>query len=539
MCGAEDMVFSQRSSLQVGTDKLVDAVGVTAYPRETLRSTQAPQRPSRFSTVQTRAGRNKKWRTLDKGGRLEGNKRTRSTSNPFKPKPPPRPEGPYLNEDGTERPAKPPRVKPKKGPKPIERVSWAGQEMLLLADKSKLAKDIQPWASVRTERMPDDYYKYGPFGPHAWKGVTVGSPRKGTLCDKLVVSYSTVENEEEHELGDIQDAIVGYAQRLRRMDGDTVGIQFFFAFARQIVRVAGLTPWEDWTLVAQVAVESGDELDKLALGNQLDTRMWQSLTKCVAWYRPDLIYVKRPAFQVRFEPQKEFLEGWVKLLDPNNRSQDYYPRICELLGVEEDATVEKVTAVFQGLSEKRKMECVEHVLMSHPVCLLTPFNREAVKAEQQQRSNVDAVNEVESPEGVDDEEYSEDEDEDEDEDEAEPDDDFGTFSGEFGQDFDVDEEGDGNEWEREEAKALAAEEIQDSPDADERLDADVEMAFDDLSEIGEASTNGWSRVEETKTEEQERFLEAALRPFSYTNLIKEVFIIRKALVDMAELSRGM
>jgi len=456
-----------------------------------------------------------------------------------KPKPP-RPDGAVqgpeggVNEDGTARPPKEPRIKPKKGPKPKERVLWAGQEMLLLnqGDRSKIGKDVQPWASVRTERMPDDYYKYGPFGPHAWKGITVGSPRKGTLCDSLVVFFSTVENEEEHELGEIQDAITGYAKRVDQMDDETVGVQYYFAFVRQVVKVPGLSPWEEWTLVAQVAVESGAELDKWSLGSKLDRKMWEVLTRCVAWYRPDLIYVKRPAYQVRFEPQKEFLEGWVTLLDPDNVSHSYYQGLCKLLGVDENESAEQVAIVFDGFSEERKMECVEHVLTSHPVCLLTPFTRQQKSASGM---NTDTKEEIESIEAADDDvDFSED-----DTNEDEPDEDFEAFNGPFGEEFDFDEQDDsqstGNEWEREEAKALAAEAMLDSPDA-ETLDANEE-ALKAYSEIGMASSKGQPMVEENETEEFEPFLNAALRPFSYTNLIKEIFIIRRALLDLAELSR--
>lgn len=558
VCGAKDMLFNQRSSssLQGGADKLTDAVGVAARPRgpsqfmnqETLRWTHVVHRPERGSSVRTNAGRNKKWRTLEKG-RLEGNKRTRSSGNAGKPKPP-RPDGAVqgpqngVNADGTERPVKEPRVKPKKGPKPKERVSWAGQKMLLLnmGDRSKVGDDVQPWASVRTERMPDDYYKYGPFGPHAWKGVTVGTPRKGTLCDKLVVFFSTVENEEEHELGDIQDAITGYAQRVDQMDDESVGVQYYFAFARQIVRVPGLSPWEDWTLVAQVAVESGEELDKVRLGSKLDRKMWEVLSRCVAWYRPDLIYVKRPAYEVRFEPQKEFLEGWVTLLDPKNGSHSYYQRLCKLLGVDENEDAEQVGIIFDGLSEDRKMECVEHVLTDHPVFLLKPITRQDLKAEQQQKSasgmNNVTQNEIESIESADDEG----DDSADDTNEDEPEEDFEAFNGQFGEEFDFDEQAlddsqsSRSEWEIEEAKALAAEAMQDSPNV-ETLDADEE-ALKAYSEIGMKS-QGQRIVEETETEEHEPFLYAALRPFSYTNLINEIFIIRRALVDLAELERSM
>ncbi|KAG0577969.1 hypothetical protein KC19_5G195400 [Ceratodon purpureus] len=576
--GAADIFPNRGSSspLQSRAEKLADAVCITACPRGTSQfmiSEILRQRhvihtreiPERRASVRTNAGRNKKWRNLEKG-RLEGNKRTRSNgnANPGKPRPPtPGPDnrdgavqGPEdgVNQDGTERAERVPRVKPKKGPKPRERVTWAGQDMLLLnsGERFKIGKEVTPWASVRTERMPDDYYKYGPFGPHAWKGVAVGTPRRATLADNMVVFFGTVENEEEHEQGDIQDCITGYSKRLDQMD-ESVGIQYYFAFVRQVQKVPNQSPWEEWTLVAQVAIESGDELDKWTLGEKLDRIMFEHITRCVAWFRPDLIYVKKPAYQIRFEPQKEFIEGWLKLLNPDNepvnsRADSYYRRLCSLLGVAEDEEAEKVGTIFDGFSEDKKMECIEHVLTNHPVWLLYPYTHQTMQAEKQQESVVGmntSANDIESIEADDDEDedaWSEDDTRDDDSDEEFDESELGAFNGQYGEDFEFDEQDDGrsvgNEWEREEAKALAAEAMLDSPNA-EIIDVDEEywneQAVKAYADIGIKSTKGKEIVEETETQQEELFLDAAVRPFTYTNLIKEVFIVRKALVDYAAL----
>lgn len=77
--------------------------------------------------------------------------------------------------------------------------------MLLLnvGDWSKVGNEVEFWVLVWIERMLDDYYKYGFFGFYVWKGVCVGIFWKGIFCDKFVVFFLIVENEEEYELGDI------------------------------------------------------------------------------------------------------------------------------------------------------------------------------------------------------------------------------------------------------------------------------------------------------------------------------------------------
>lgn len=107
------------------------------------------------------------------------------------------------------------------------------------------------------------------------------------------------------------------------------------------------------------------------------------------------------------------------------------------------------------------------------------------------------------------------EDDDED-DEVEPDEWF---------DFDADS---GIDLERE---ALAAEAMQDSPPA-----SSTSEIVDDEEIFRQQALN---TKEELVTEESTTELEvdAALRPFTYMNLIKEIFFIRSAFLEMAELKR--
>lgn len=506
----------------------------------------------RLSRVRTCAGRSKKGRNTDgtSGGRLEGRRGGQKAGN-AKPNTIPSDKNQGIakskekiagGENGT---GEVPRGKPKSGPKPLERVTQAGQPMLLLnrGDRS-IGKEFTPWTSDPTERQPDDYYKYGPFGPHAWKGIVVGNPRKATFADNPVVFFGTVQNEEEHEQISIVDAIIGYEKRVNQLD-ESVGIQYYFAFVRQVQRVPNQAPWKEWTLVGQVAVESRAELDKWRLGFLLDRSLRENLTRCVAWYRPDLIYIKKPAYQVRFEPQKDFLEVLLQLLNPDNesnsqKSDSYIGKLCQILGVTEKDDVQQVGITFDSLSEEKKMECLEHVLGSHPVELLTPFTRKAREEELIGKGGVGDWNSMQRLDGHEDneeEEYEEEpgvleavNEEDDDDSDPEMEMDFGDgYEERFNSDKEADEQWEGTEWEKEEAKALLAGNV---ADEDTEWEERVVKAYSELesNSPGDSHLAGEADAEDSK-QDSELLLKSAVRPYTYTNLIKEIFIIRQTLVE--------
>lgn len=57
-------------------------------------------------------------------------------------------------------------------------------------------------------------------------------------------------------------------------------------------------PWEDWTLIGQLAVESREEPNNLELLDHLSGEIRSKMGQCVAWFRPDLVFVRYPAFDV-------------------------------------------------------------------------------------------------------------------------------------------------------------------------------------------------------------------------------------------------
>ncbi|KAJ6414447.1 hypothetical protein OIU84_003445 [Salix udensis] len=78
----------------------------------------------------------------------------------------------------------------------------------------------------------------------------------------------------------------------------------------------------EWTLVSEVVVEAGKQrLDKWNLMGRLGNQARQLITRCAAWFRPDIIYVKRPVFQCRFEPQDDFFLGLNAIFGSENRKE--------------------------------------------------------------------------------------------------------------------------------------------------------------------------------------------------------------------------
>lgn len=511
----------------------------------------------RRSSVIMNAGRSKKGpKTRITGTRLEGSRKGRkdpilNPRNPIKKRPEsPGSEPGEKRQERMEDPETPrtPRIKPPKGPKPQQRVTHAGRPMLLVNKGVNFGKEVTPWTSDPYERQPDDYYKYGPFGPHAWKGVVVGTPRPGTFADKIVVFFSTVKNEEEHEEMAIHDAIIGFNKRVDYMD-ENEGIQYFFAFVRPIVKLPQQAPVKEWTLVSQVALQSGEELDRWRLGHFLNRRSRENLSRCVSWYRPDLIYVKRPGYQVRFEPQREFLTELVSLLNPDNEAESwnpesYFKTLCQLLGVRETEDEQQVGTIFDALSEERKLECLEHVFGSHPVQLLTPFTHAAREKEMREKGeggtntfqeitgkDEDEIEDAYQEEGtwVDDDDEEEisgtTDDEDEDNEEAFDIDMESIRDDDFQELMDSNKQGNnGGMWE-EEARAMQAP-SEESKDYDDQL----------LVEEVKAATHKITEVADSETENQESgsLLDSAVRPYTYTNLIKEIFIMRRMMVEYPE-----
>ncbi|XP_050368797.1 uncharacterized protein LOC126786876 [Argentina anserina] len=81
---------------------------------------------------------------------------------------------------------------------------------------------------------PDDWYKYGEFGPYSWKGVVVGDPVRGRFTDVRVTIMSGVRDEEEWErIDSIEKFEMGqdFGKRLGQLDRK-VGFRYYWVFVR-------------------------------------------------------------------------------------------------------------------------------------------------------------------------------------------------------------------------------------------------------------------------------------------------------------------
>jgi hypothetical protein len=274
----------------------------------------------------------------------------------------------------------------------------------------------------------------------------------------------------------------------------------------------------------------------------------------VAWYRPDLIYVRRPSYQVRFEPQHEFLTVLVELLNPDNDAvkssssskNPYFERLCEILGVGENDDEEQIGIKFKNLSEEMKSHCLEHVLGMHPVELLTPFTRRAAKEDcvkregQGRKINGGLEAHDDRNEGFDEggdlqygyEERSVDSQVEEEEEEDFGDEEYGVDSDEEGDDG----QWDGEDWKNEEWKpSLTEEDVgqTDEGDSDNNTEYRNKQTAEGYSEIEEDSSGEKEGDECTGREKDgsELLLKAAVRPYTYADLIKEIIFIRRTLLQ--------
>ncbi|KAG0474003.1 hypothetical protein HPP92_015860 [Vanilla planifolia] len=60
-----------------------------------------------------------------------------------------------------------------------------------------------------------------------------------------------------------------------------------------------------------------EKIDKWSLMGRMGNKSRALVTQCAAWMRPDIIYVKRPLYQCRFEPQDEFSQSYGRYSIPS------------------------------------------------------------------------------------------------------------------------------------------------------------------------------------------------------------------------------
>lgn len=452
-------------------------------------------------------------------------------------------------------------------------------------------------------RHPHDWYKYGEYGPYSWRGVVVGDPIPGRFSDECVTMIGEVKSHEEWDKIDQHEMNVDFGKRLDEMDKN-VGFRYFWVFVRHPKWRLNEKPWEQWTLVSEVVLEAGKQrLDKWNLMARLGNKARRCITQCAAWMRPDIIYVKKPVYQCRFEPQDDFFRALVPYLDPSTEQDylcelkhddgsvemcTYFSGLCKIVRVNPKAFVDDVVKAYDKLSDEKKSKCLEFLFTNHPIQLLHPYTKEwKAKLEEMELGCdapdedddlgvtsgddeiVDWIEDFGDKDNVDDdeeEEYMDEPDEDEDEildmklhgnDEVTDTEEDGDDESEVDEDSTPEE--DVEYWDNEFRKAVS------SADAMEKLakrSVEIstklykkqfkEMEGTDMAEDTEdgdetelrgkrakVSPEEWKiagygrwlkRIKKSKIP-PELFLRAAVRPFTYRNLVKEIVLTRHAILE--------
>ncbi|KAL2316659.1 hypothetical protein Fmac_030535 [Flemingia macrophylla] len=239
-------------------------------------------------------------------------------------------------------------------------------------------------------RHPYDWYKYGQYGPYSWRGVVVGEPVRGRFSDECVTLISEVKDHEEWEKIEQAEMAEEYGEKVKRLDQSK--LRYFWVFVRHPRWRISEHPWQQWTLVSEVVLEAGKQrLDKWNLMGRLGSKARSSIGQCAAWMRPDIVYVKKPVFQCRFEPQDNFFNPIIPLLDPKTEQDylfelknddgsvelcTYFGGLCKIVKVNQKAFVDDVVNAYQKLSDEKKSKCLEFLLTNHPVELLHPYTKE-------------------------------------------------------------------------------------------------------------------------------------------------------------------
>ncbi|KAL5738258.1 hypothetical protein ACOSP7_031019 [Xanthoceras sorbifolium] len=479
-------------------------------------------------------------------------------------------------------------------------------------------------------RHPYDWYKYGEFGPYSWRGVVVGEPKRGRFTDERVTISGEVKDQEEWEKIEQHEMAVDFGKRLKTMD-ESVGFRYFWVFVRHPRWNVHEKPWKHWTLVSEVVLEAGKQrLDKWSLMGRLGNKARALITQCAAWMRPDIVYVKRPVYQCRFEPQDGFFRALVPFLDPKTeqcflfelRNEDgsvemstYFAGLCKIVRISPKAFVDYVVKKFEKLSEDNKSRCLEFLLSNHPVQLLHPYTKEWKAKLEEEELGCDAPDDdedvtgggggereitewIEDDGGEDDDQdnvvmdmgdWMEDGDggEDDDQDnvvmdmEESEDDAFGDEDDdqddtvvdmedggddELGiEEEELDPEEDENFWEEEFKKAATSSErmevlarrsakmstkvYKEQMKSMKAKENENENENENVSEDGnetalwgkrakvspeewkQAGLGRWRRRIRKSKIPPELFLRAAVRPFTYRNLVKEIVLTRHAIVD--------
>lgn len=418
-------------------------------------------------------------------------------------------------------------------------------------------------------RHPHDWYKYGRYGPYSWRGIVVGPPIRGRFSDERVTLISQVRDHEEWEEIDKYDMAADFSPRLGALNR-SIGFRHYWVFVRHPRWRPTELPWQQWTLAAEVVLEAGKDqrLDKWSLMGRLGNKTRALITQCAAWLRPDIIYVKRPVYQCRFEPQDDFFKLLGPLLDPSTENQypcevevedgrfescTYFGGLCKIVKSSPKAYVDDVVKAYQKLSEEGKSKCLEFLLGNHPLELLHPYTKEWKVKLEEMEMGCDAPDEDSDDERSEAQitDWAEESDEsggDDDEDEGDEDDDDNEVIDVASEEDDEAEKEETEEfWDDQLKKALsssdAMENLVKKTISKRRIREDEEQKNEGQrnGEMGvsastitideEQSSRGLRRKVERSRIPPELFLRAAVRPFTYRNLVKEIVLMRHAIID--------
>ncbi|CAN6886691.1 unnamed protein product [Brassica oleracea] len=447
-------------------------------------------------------------------------------------------------------------------------------------------------------RHPHDWFKYGEFGPYSWRGVVVGDPVRGTISDECVTMYGEVANHEEFEKIEQHEMNLAFQKRVKELDSG-VGLRYFWVFVRHPKWRLSELPWEQWTLVSEVVVEADKKkrLDKWNLMGRLGNKSRSLICQCAAWFRPDIVYVKKPVFQCRFEPQEDFFNSIVPYLNPVTEAgfvfevedddggvelSTYYGGLCKMLKMRQTAFVDDVVKAYEKCSDEKKSKVLRFLLGNHPIELLHPYTKEWKAKLEEMELGCDAPDEdedevinsgssekAEFSEWVEDEGDNDDDDDDDvgdsemEEEEEDDDDDHmvvdveGNLEEESleGEVDEVDPEQDERYWEEQFKKATSnAERMEKLAEMsmvvsdkfyEKQLKAMAEREDGDGDELEMRGKKAKVKPEEWKTVgygrwmkkikksriPPELFLRAAVRPFVYRNLVKEIVLTRDAILE--------
>ncbi|XP_058748138.1 uncharacterized protein LOC131620954 [Vicia villosa] len=455
-------------------------------------------------------------------------------------------------------------------------------------------------------RHPNDWYKYGEYGPFSWRGVVVGEPVSGGITDECVSIISEVKDHEEWEEIEKHEMAADFGEKVKLLD--QTKLRYFWVFVRHPKWRVSELPWQQWTLVSEVVVEAGKQrLDKWTLMGRLGNKARSLIGQCAAWMRPDIVYVKRPVFQCRFEPQDNFFNAIIPFLDPRTEQDylcevenddgrvercTYYGGLCKIVKVNQKAFVDDVVNAYQKLSDEKKSKCLEFLLGHHPVEILHPYTKEwKAKLEEMElgcdapdEEDEDAVgeNDTEILEWIEDEgsdgdgdgdaEFDGDDDDDEnDEEEEEDEEEIDDFDINEDQNLvtDMEESEDGKfhamnedvtDWKEFRKLTNSADAIENmarkSVEISTKLykkqmmmaeEAEEETMRDSVKgdetalrgKRAKVSPEEWKyvglgpwrkKIKKSKLP-PDLFLRAAIRPFTYRNLVKEIVLTRHAILD--------